>query len=87
MKSNSTIARPLRAIIADDHPAIVKGIQSYLERDGNFYIVATASDMLQLAEALDTTPCDYIFTDIGMQGISGESNAIAFLRRLSWQVA
>ncbi|SAK39985.1 LuxR family transcriptional regulator [Caballeronia pedi] len=76
---------PLRAIVADDHPVVVKGIQSLLERDGALRVVATARDTLELAEAVDTTPCDYVFSDIGMRGIDGENSSIGFLRRLSWQ--
>jgi two-component system, NarL family, captular synthesis response regulator RcsB len=74
-----------RAILADDHPLIIKGLQACLERDGDVEVVATASNTLELATALDSTPCDFVFTDIGMSGIDGESNSIAFLRRLSWQ--
>ncbi|KND60525.1 Two-component response regulator [Candidatus Burkholderia verschuerenii] len=84
MNETSNITSPIRVIVADDHPAVVKGIQTYMERDGHFQVVATANDTLMLAEVIDSTPCDYIFTDIGMRGIDGESNAIAFLRRLSW---
>jgi two-component system, NarL family, captular synthesis response regulator RcsB len=76
---------PLRAIVADDHPVIVKGVQSVLERDGTMRVVATARDTLELAEAVDTTPCDFIFSDIGMRGMDGENSSIAFLKRLSWQ--
>jgi two-component system, NarL family, captular synthesis response regulator RcsB len=76
---------PLRAIVADDHPVVVKGIQTFLERDGAVCVVATARDTLELADAVDTTPCDFIFSDIGMRGIDGENSSIAFLRRLSWQ--
>jgi two-component system, NarL family, captular synthesis response regulator RcsB len=76
---------PKRAIVADDHPVVIKGIQSLLERDGELHVVATARNTLELAEALDTTPCDFVFSDIGMRGIDGESSSIAFLRRLSWQ--
>ncbi|VXB49607.1 LuxR family transcriptional regulator [Burkholderia sp. 8Y] len=76
---------PLRAVVADDHPAVVKGIKDFLERDGAIRVVATAENTLQLAEAVDSVPCDYIFADIGMQGIDGESNSIAFLKRFLWQ--
>lgn len=76
---------PLRAIVADDHPAVVKGITTYLERDGAIRVVATAQNSSQLAEAVASVPCDYIFADIGMQGIDGESNSIAFLKRFLWQ--
>lgn len=75
----------LRAIVADDHSAVVKGIKAFLERDGTIEVVATAENTLQLAEALHSSSCDYIFTDIGMCGMDGESNSIAFLRRLSRQ--
>jgi len=74
-----------RAIVADDHPVVIKGIQSFLEQDGAIRVVATARDTLELAEAVDTTPCDFVFSDIGMRGIDGESSSIAFLRRLAWQ--
>ncbi|WP_250528689.1 response regulator transcription factor [Caballeronia sp. ATUFL_F1_KS4A] len=76
---------PKRAIVADDHPVVIKGIQTLLERDGAVRVVATACDTLELAEAIDTTPCDFVFSDIGMRGIDGESSSITFLRRLTWQ--
>jgi two-component system, NarL family, captular synthesis response regulator RcsB len=82
---NMNEEKTFRAILADDHPIIIKGLQACLERDGDIEVVATASNTLELAAALDSTPCDYVFTDIGMSGIDGESNSIAFLRRLSWQ--
>jgi two-component system capsular synthesis response regulator RcsB len=72
-------------IVADDHPVVVKGIQTFLERDGRIEIVATAQDTQELAGLLDSTPCDYVLADIGMRGIGGESSSIGFLRRLSWQ--
>jgi two-component system, NarL family, captular synthesis response regulator RcsB len=77
---------PIRAIVADDHPIVVQGVQHFLERNSAVKVVATARDTLELAEALDSTPCDYIVADIGMRGIDGENSSIAFLRRLSWQV-
>src|SRR5690242_15156218 len=76
---------PLRAIVADDHPVVIKGVQRFLEREGQVQVVATARDTLELAEALDSTPCDYVFSDIGMRGIDGENSSIGFLKRLSWE--
>lgn len=75
----------IRAIVADDHPVVIRGIQSFLEQDGAVKVVATARDTMELAEAVDATPCDFVFSDIGMRGIDGQSNSIAFLRRLTWQ--
>lgn len=76
---------PKRAIVADDHPVVIKGIKSFLERKGQVQVVATARDTSELAEAIDSTPCDYVVSDIGMRGIDGESSSIGFLRRLAWQ--
>ncbi|MDR5812302.1 MULTISPECIES: response regulator transcription factor [unclassified Caballeronia] len=81
------ITTPIRAIVADDHPVVVKGVQAFLERDGRFEVVATAHDTQELAERLDATPCDYVLSDLGMRGIAGESNAIGFLKHLFWQKA
>ncbi|BAN22026.1 response regulator transcription factor [Caballeronia insecticola] len=71
--------------MADDHPIVIKGIQDFLEKEGQIEVVATARDTTELAEALDSTPCDYLFSDIGMRGIDGESNSIGFLKRLTWE--
>jgi two-component system, NarL family, captular synthesis response regulator RcsB len=75
----------MRVIIADDHPVIITGLQACLERNGDVEVVATACDTTELAAFLDSTPCDYLFSDIGMPGIEGENNSIAFLRQFSWQ--
>ncbi|SAK43577.1 LuxR family transcriptional regulator [Caballeronia fortuita] len=76
---------PIRAIVADDHPVVIKGIQCFLERDGAIRVVATAQDTLALAEAVEATPCDIVLSDIGMRGIDGENSSIGYLRSLSWQ--
>jgi two-component system, NarL family, captular synthesis response regulator RcsB len=78
------VKNPLRAIVADDHSTVVAGIRFCLERE-DVRVVATASDTAELAEALDSTPCDYVFADVGMAGINGENNSIAFLKRLCLQ--
>ncbi|SAL27341.1 LuxR family transcriptional regulator [Caballeronia peredens] len=78
---------PKRAIVADDHPIVIRGIKDLLEREGLMQVVATARDTSELAEALDSTPCDYIFSDIGMRGMDGESSSIGFLKRLTWRPA
>jgi two-component system, NarL family, captular synthesis response regulator RcsB len=75
----------MRVIIADDHPIVLLGLRSCLEKDGRFKIVATACDTLELARAIEADPCDFVITDIGMKGTNGEHNAISFLRRFLWQ--
>ncbi|WP_346730348.1 response regulator transcription factor [Caballeronia sp. dw_276] len=71
----------VRIILADDHAAVREGIGNWLRRDPRVEVVATAIDTESLADRIDRFPCDIVISDIGMPGISGESNAIAFLRR------
>jgi len=76
------VARPLRIVVADDHPAVCLGVASLLSSAEGFLVVGRASDAQSLAECLDACPCDVVVTDIGMPGLSGESNAISLLRRI-----
>jgi two-component system capsular synthesis response regulator RcsB len=71
----------IRIILADDHVVVRAGIGMWLRRDSRVEVVATASDTRSLADGIDRFPCDIVISDIGMRGIDGESNAIAFLRR------
>lgn len=71
----------IRIILADDHVVVRAGIGMWLQRDSRVEVVATASDTRSLADGIDRFPCDIVISDIGMRGIDGESNAIAFLRR------
>jgi two-component system, NarL family, captular synthesis response regulator RcsB len=72
-----------RVVVADDHPAVRRGICVWLERDLDIEVVATAADSHSLAELIDRIACDVVISDIGMRGMNGESNSIAFLRRLA----
>jgi len=76
----------IRIIVADDHAAVREGIRIWLERDPRVNVVATAVDTESLADRIDNFPCDVVISDIGMRGINGENNAIAFLRRFLRQV-
>ncbi|QIE22344.1 Transcriptional regulatory protein RcsB [Caballeronia sp. SBC1] len=71
----------IRIIVADDHAVVREGIRIWLERDPRVEVVATADDTESLADRIDSFPCDVVISDIGMRGINGENNAIAFLRR------
>jgi two-component system capsular synthesis response regulator RcsB len=70
----------IRIILADDHAAVREGIGAWLYRDPHVDVVATAHDTQSLADRIDRFPCDIVISDIGMRGIDGESNAIAYLR-------
>jgi two-component system, NarL family, captular synthesis response regulator RcsB len=85
-KSRITMDTKIRVIVADDHPIVREGICACLRRDRRIDVVATASDANSLATQIADIPCDLVLSDIGMQGVNGESNAIAFLKRLVRQV-
>ncbi|MBN3760253.1 response regulator transcription factor [Burkholderia sp. Ac-20365] len=72
----------IRVIVADDHACVRVGVRHLLEQITHLTVVGEASNTQELAELLDTGPCEVVVTDINMPGIDGESNAIQFLRRL-----
>jgi two-component system capsular synthesis response regulator RcsB len=76
----------IRVIVADDHPVVLEGICAFLRQDPRVDVVATAHDAAALAPLVSDVPCDFVFSDIGMQGVNGESNAIGFLKRLLRQI-
>jgi two-component system capsular synthesis response regulator RcsB len=76
----------IRIIVADDHAVVREGIGIWLGRDPRIEVVAKAADTESLADRINRFPCDVVISDIGMPGINGESNAIAFLRRFLRQV-
>lgn len=65
---NETPDTKLRIILADDHPIFLIGLRAVLERDGNLQIVGQASSPTELAERLQTCPCDVLVTDFMMPG-------------------
>ena len=62
----------LRAIIADDEPAVGKLIRYFLEEEQfPISVVAEVSDGLAAMEAIRTLDPDLVFTDIQMPGMTG----------------
>jgi two-component system, NarL family, captular synthesis response regulator RcsB len=76
------MAQRIRIIVADDHAVVREGIRLWLENNAHIEVVATAVDAQSLADHIDHFECDVVVSDIGMRGMNGESNSIAFLRRL-----
>lgn len=73
--------RPIRVLVADDSATALAGICRYLELEGLFEIVATASDGLQLVQkALRLRP-ELVLTDLSMPRLNG-FEAATELRRL-----
>jgi DNA-binding NarL/FixJ family response regulator len=66
-------------VIADDHPAIVESVSHLLEKNGEFRVVATASDGLEaLARIRELLP-DIALIDVGMPHLDG----VEITRRLA----
>jgi two-component system capsular synthesis response regulator RcsB len=59
---------PLRIILADDHPVVLKGVQMSLcpSVGTTFSIVAQAQNADELIEHLERTPCDILISDYAM---------------------
>jgi len=71
-----------RVIIADDHPLIRSGLKSLLERDGEFKVLAEASDGYEVIQlAMEHKP-DLILLDVGMPRVNGPDAAEHISQRL-----
>src|SRR5271165_1866772 len=74
---------PLRVLIADDHPLVRSGLRSLLEREGEFQVIAEASDGYQAIElALEHKP-KLIVLDVGMPRLNGIDAAQHISGRMS----
>lgn len=73
--------RPIRVLVADDSATALACICRYLELEGLFEIVATASDGLQLVQKAMRLRPELVLTDLSMPRLNG-FEAAAELRRL-----
>ena len=61
----------IKVLVADDHPVVRKGLQSYLDRQGHVRIVGEAADGDEaLRKARELSP-DVVLMDISMPGMNG----------------
>lgn len=58
----------IRLLIADDHPALLLGLQSAITNISSFQLVGTARSSTELVAHLDKYPCDVLVTDYAMPG-------------------
>ncbi|AJX34741.1 response regulator transcription factor [Burkholderia oklahomensis] len=70
-------------IVADDHPALIAGIEHALSGSSAIRVAGTASNSTELVDLLACEPCDILITDYAMPGGShGDGlGLISFLRR------
>ncbi|AOV00882.1 MULTISPECIES: response regulator transcription factor [Delftia] len=58
----------LRILIADDHPAVLAGIESVLEEKNEIEIVGRAKNSTEIINFLRQNECDVLVTDYSMPG-------------------
>jgi len=69
MKQNAT--KPIRVILADDHPIVRAGIREALKELPAVELLGEASDGREAVEMAKTHQPDVIFMDISMPGLNG----------------
>ena len=69
MKPNS--AKPIRVILADDHPIVRAGIREALKELPGVEVVGEASDGREAIELVKSARPDVVFMDISMPGLNG----------------
>ncbi|CAD6542229.1 Transcriptional regulatory protein RcsB [Paraburkholderia metrosideri] len=79
---NDTIetGKPVRAIIADDHPLVLLAIDNLMSGYPDIQVVGRAADTVDLFTEIDCTPCDLVLMDLYMPGPS-ESTGFDIIRQ------
>jgi two-component system response regulator NreC len=75
------MASRVSVMIADDHPLVRSGLRTVLERDGEFEVVAEASNGDEAIERAAVHKPDVILLDVGMPRLSGPDAAQSILQR------
>jgi DNA-binding response OmpR family regulator len=66
---SSMTSTPLRALVVDDEPSLVRAVAGYLEHDG--FLVTTAADGEQALAAARADAPDIVVLDLMLPGIDG----------------
>src|SRR5438270_8248793 len=64
--------KPLRVLIADDHPLMLAGIRRTLERSENIEIVGEARSGLEVLDLVERSKPQVVLLDLRMPGMSGD---------------
>jgi two-component system capsular synthesis response regulator RcsB len=73
--------RPLRIIVADDHPIFLIGLRVVLEQDDAARVVAQASSPDELLQALQSQACEVLVTDF-MMPTQLQNDGLRLLQRI-----
>ena len=77
--------RPVRVLLADDHPVVRHGLGLILEAEPDFTVVARAADGAEAVAAATAGGVDLAVLDIAMPRMSGLQTARQLTRRCpSW---
>jgi len=65
--------RPVRIVIADDHPVLLLGVRQVLAADGDFEVVGETSDGCEVVPLVGRARPDVVLLDLHMPGMDGLS--------------
>jgi DNA-binding response OmpR family regulator len=65
----SSVSTPVRALVVDDEPSLIRVVAGYLEHEG--FVVTTAADGEQALAAARLDPPDVVVLDLMLPGIDG----------------
>ena len=63
--------KPIRVLIADDHPLVRKGIKQCINDDRDMEVVGESGTALGVFEFLNRDKCDVLVLDIGLPDRTG----------------
>lgn len=66
MSDTAETGRPVRAIIADDHPLVLLAIENLMNGYPDIQVVGRAADTTDLFTEIDRNPCDLVLMDLHM---------------------
>jgi DNA-binding NarL/FixJ family response regulator len=81
MSTTPVTGNRIRILIVDDHPLILEGIASVLQRQPDMELVGEASDGYQAIEAFGKLRPDVALIDLQMPGINGVDTIIAIVEK------
>jgi DNA-binding NarL/FixJ family response regulator len=85
MSTTTAAANRIRILTVDDHPLILEGIASVLQRQPDMELVGEASDGSQALEAFARLRPDVALIDLQMPGMNGIETIAAILEK--WPAA
>ena len=74
-------SRPIRVLIADDHPVVRAGIKTMLEKDPNLHVVGEIGEGAQVESLTRQWQPDVLVLDVNMPSL----DPVATTRRLKEQ--